>query len=189
MNLYCDFDTFESQCRCKVKDAYLTDTELITVIDQFHKGKKDKIVGHVDLQFLSIERFPRGLVYKFPNLVRMWVNYADIAKITREDLVGLDKLKTLTLIGNKITYLTEDVFDDLRSLTLLNLSNNFIRSIHLKTFDALTLLETLSLESNVCISKKWFKLSSDKELRDKAMEYIAKKCEKHAKKFTISKKQ
>lgn len=178
MELICKFDIFESKYRCIVKWIDFNDTNAITVFGRHKLGLTNENVEHIDIRYLLIEQFPSGLGRKFPNAVRLWINYAKIKKITREDFVGFTKLTTLTLIGNRISRLTEDAFSDLKSLTLLNLSQNYIQQIHPKAFDKLTKLDTLCLKSNMCIDKNWFDLSKDEQLRMFAMETIAYKCEK-----------
>lgn len=176
MELDCEFNMYESKYSTSVRGILFNSCKLFDSSGTHLAGKTNEDVEHLQLCHVRIKMFPLGIGKIFPNLKRLWINYAEIDKICREDFKGLENVTTLTLIGNKIVQLDEDLFHDLPNLIVLNLSNNFIRKIHPKTFDQLKKLDTLCLCNNLNIHSWWTDLSRSENHRNKAMEKIARKC-------------
>lgn len=70
----------------------------------------------------KIEFLPENTARKFPNLIVYDAEHCSIRQISKENFIGLTKLRGLTLFSNSITSVPADAFDDLSSLQELYLS-------------------------------------------------------------------
>lgn len=69
-----------------------------------------------------------------------------------------------------------DVFNNLQGLTNLNMSDNKIKIVEVRLFDALMNLEQVWFFGNTCISSNWNNLTFQSKRRLDMIEEIAIKC-------------
>uniref|UniRef100_A0A3Q0SXG8 LRRCT domain-containing protein n=1 Tax=Amphilophus citrinellus TaxID=61819 RepID=A0A3Q0SXG8_AMPCI len=75
-------------------------------------------------------------------------DFDDMPKLIRVTFIRLLALKKLCMRDNRLTNLTGGLFQGLSNLTMLDLCGNQIQFIHRMTFQHLTSLETVLLDSN-----------------------------------------
>jgi hypothetical protein len=73
-------------------------------------GKTNDDVQGFNCDECQMEYFPRGLHKTFKNLRGIYIFRAGLKAIFKEDLGSFDKLEVLSLYGNKIEVLEQDLF-------------------------------------------------------------------------------
>ncbi|CRK99841.1 CLUMA_CG013144, isoform A [Clunio marinus] len=130
--------------------------EFTCYIDEAIHEKGRKLSGRIDLQTTSfyinknktVKYLPENASAVFPNLERYQAKRCSILEVHYSNFIGLPKLQMLDLSGNQIEILQDDVFKDLTSLELLQLSYNKIENINERNFNGLGNLELLELGHN-----------------------------------------
>lgn len=90
---------------------------------------KNEDVRVLQFQETTVNFIPRGLNLIFPNLDKLKIKNCGLKRITREDLVGLEKLRHLYLDGNELTSLPDDLFIDMPNLKWINFGCNKIEFV------------------------------------------------------------
>ncbi|XP_070493049.1 putative leucine-rich repeat-containing protein DDB_G0290503 [Chironomus tepperi] len=99
----------------------------------------------------QIHFFPRGLNKIFKNLKGIYIYFTGLKEIHQSDLKHFLNLKVLSLSGNSLEILENDLFEFNPDLEDIYLYSNKISHIDPNVFDKLTKLKTLYLSSNACI--------------------------------------
>ncbi|KAL3281786.1 hypothetical protein HHI36_004987 [Cryptolaemus montrouzieri] len=93
----------------------------------------------------------------FENLEELKIDFCKVREIDAGAFDSLRSIVTLTLSGNNIAEIEKGIFNNLQ-VENLNLSTNYITSIHPQAFDNITNLKTVILDYNQlkCWSSDWF---------------------------------
>lgn len=90
--------------------------------------------------------------YAFCNLTSLsellYLNYQPIKILPPYSFVGLDRLESFNLDGNRLTSLSRDTFDRMNSLTELDIQNNVLKQLDEGVFNHMPNLDTLILSEN-----------------------------------------
>lgn len=114
-------------------------------------GKSNENVEAIILSNLALDRFPRLLGCFFPNLKTVTGNNCGLRSIGKADLKGLTKLKQLSLNGNRIISLPNDLFEPTPNIEIVSFYGNRIRFIGDKIFNQLKFLEYANFKMNLTI--------------------------------------
>lgn len=127
MELFCDFDNSSDYC-CNVKSAAITQplTEIKSVNGDHHSNKTKEDVKFLKFEKTVVNFFPRGINLIFPNLNKLVIFNCGLKKISRQDLIGFEKLEHLSLSKNKLTALPNDLFVDMTNLKWIDFNLNKI---------------------------------------------------------------
>lgn len=120
--------------------------------------------------------FPRGLEEFFPKLLKIHMDGVELKEIHQSDLKPFTELEILSLSGNNLENLEEDLLKFNPKLKAFGAGDNKISYIDPNVFDHLSHLRYLLLDKNVC------KLSNADNSRTKVQEIIKvakKKCSKN----------
>ena len=101
----------------------------------------------------SLSSLPDGLFQGCPNLVKLNIggNALPNEEFHAAIFAGLKSLKILNISNNIITEIWADTFQPLKQLSTLLLANNRIRNIDASLFWAIPTLETLDLDHNKAV--------------------------------------
>ncbi|KAL7048947.1 hypothetical protein ACKWTF_003544 [Chironomus riparius] len=79
----------------------------------YHKSACNNAdVKSVIIQGASCKKIPEKLIEFFPNMESLELNKTDITELDKEALIKFKTLKRFASIGNKITILNGDLFDE-----------------------------------------------------------------------------
>ncbi|KAL7015692.1 hypothetical protein ACKWTF_016602 [Chironomus riparius] len=120
--------------------------------DQSTESVTALTIDKADIYFI-----PSNLADKMPNLVALTIKNGKLKKLHQSDLRSLTKLKYLNLDKNHIEVLDDGLFDFNTELQLIWFYNNKITRIGSLVFNNLKSLVNLDLSNNICISKKFAK--------------------------------
>lgn len=107
-------------------------------------------VRGIALSHCKLSTFPRELSQIFPNIDHLSIN-GGISAISKDDLVGFEKLKFLDLQSCEITSLPSDLFEHTPNLEVVYVSHNKITSIGERLLEPLHSLKYLNLHGNTGI--------------------------------------
>lgn len=132
MELHCKyykipFDNTLYTCEV-VKVTKSATTSEIEVIPGVHmEGKSNEDIEHLRIVSKELKFIPRDLIRWFPNLLDVTIINCGIEKVSREDFIGLGKLKVLNLSHNKLTSLPDDLFADMKNIEEIYFDPNNIK--------------------------------------------------------------
>ena len=78
----------------------------------------------------------------------MLLGHNRLTMLAKSDFEGLSSLASLSITSNQLSELTDDVFQDLKALTLLDVSANNFMTLSSKTFEGLSNLKVFYLAKN-----------------------------------------
>jgi predicted house-cleaning noncanonical NTP pyrophosphatase (MazG superfamily) len=100
---------------------------------------------------LNVSIIPENLKFFFPNLSVLKIHNGPLKKITKSDLRSLTMLNEIYITYTYIEELPADLFEDMKSLKIINLCFNRIKFIGKGIFDNLKQLEYVDLRRNPSI--------------------------------------
>lgn len=121
---------------------------VLRTVGEHIEDRTNENLEAISFRELKIERFPRQLELFFPNLKALTINSCGLQSIQRSDLKGLSQLKQLTLNGNEISSLPDDLFDDTPGIETISFYGNTIRFIGMNTLKALRNLQYANFKMN-----------------------------------------
>lgn len=102
----------------------------------------------LNIQSGALREVPRYMGKMFPKLQSVYISKTEISKISADQLLDMNNLKSLTLSNSFIDVIKTGTFKYTPNLTNLNLESNHIKKINLKAFNGLTKLSTIILKNN-----------------------------------------
>lgn len=160
MEIECEFSVFQNYYRCLVTKASITEKSAsIKNFSGIHQpGKSNKDVDYVEFSKAKVEHFPRKLEIFFPNLKSLKITKCGLKEISREDLVGLEKLSDLNLNGNQIKLLPDDLFASMPKLKKIFFDNNRIEFASSKLIEPIisNQIESFYLHGNPSIDAHYY---------------------------------
>ncbi|KAL7011203.1 hypothetical protein ACKWTF_014155 [Chironomus riparius] len=112
----------------------------------------------------NISVIPDGIDTYFPKLKALIFFKVGLRKITSDDFKNLTNLEFLNLNCNQIVVLGENLFQFSTKLTHILMIQNFIVTINPTTFNDLNSLTTLDLSHNLCYNNSAFNHDDVKKL-------------------------
>lgn len=152
---------------CYNDENIIVSTNDVSVNSVVHKNKSE-VVNSVDIEALWIEKgsmkfIPAGISNKFERLKVLLIQSCGLLSVSKENLKQFgDFLEYLTLHGNKITSIDDNLFEFNKNLKSINLSVNPIRFITPEFFENFNKMENIKyigLYKSGCISQGFY--SSD----------------------------
>lgn len=152
-----DWFSIGKHYQCKVEnDPYILSAEdaVITSVTGTHfEDKTNDDVVSISFDFKNMTFFPRGLEMFFKDLKAIHVYRGTLKELHQSDFKELSKLIVISIGATQVEVLEEGLFDYNRELQYIFLVYNRISKIEPNVFDHLNKLESLDLQSNVCINK------------------------------------
>ncbi|CRL03106.1 CLUMA_CG016755, isoform A [Clunio marinus] len=177
-----DWAGFPDSYTCTVTSATITEEgiEIKDFIGEHMEGKSNKDVTALRFNNTVVSFFPRGIFKTFPNLKVLEIHNCGLKKVSRSDLEGLETLKTFYLQKNRLKTLPIDLFDDMRDLQRIFLSENkdleFMSSDMLNE-DLKQRLKIITLEKTKCVDAFYASGMSDSlKSLDDLLQIIDDKC-------------
>lgn len=122
------------------------DVEVINVLDQ-----------------TLLELIPKDIEKFFPYLIGIRWYQGTLVDITAEDLMPFPQLRLLSMRGNKIVIIDEDLFIATPRLEYVSFRENLIEHVGENILDSLPHISEILFENNVCISQN---ARTQRELED-----------------------
>lgn len=116
---------------CVVDSAFVTTPNiLIKSFNGVHEpGKCDVDVEGIMFSNTVVECFPKGLFVTFPNLIFLKIERCGLKRISQRDLIGLENLKTLHLVGNQLKSLPNDLLTRMKKLERISFAANKLENV------------------------------------------------------------
>lgn len=127
------------------------DKKVMRVAGEHADDRTNDDVKAISFFDIKIDRFPRGIEAFFPNLKALTINSCGLKHIRKADLKGMTKLKQLTLNGNDISVLPEDLFDESPQINTISFYGNKIKFIGPDIFDSIPNLKYANFKMNANI--------------------------------------
>lgn len=157
------------------KAAISQNVDVVGIKGHHRPGKNNDDVTRLSFSDLKFQYFPRNPQRIFPSLNCLNINNSDLKEISREDLVGLEKLVCLDLAHNQLKSLPDDLFNNMPHLKYVWLDHNQIQLASSKLIEPLVDNQLILF----CLTKKEFFDSTVnagcRTIRE-LMEKIDKKC-------------
>lgn len=141
-----------SAMACKTHNLNITKPQqVITKVLPF-PNQQDKSVNAFLVHNQNCEYFPNISDF-FGNIEGIAIQKSNLRKITKKDLKGFKNLKSISLFGNRLKIIENELFRYNPKLELVSLFNNQLQPIFPSAFDNIINLKILYLNSNPCINQ------------------------------------
>lgn len=179
MEFECDFSIhschwYNNLYRCEVTNVFKTSRKsgLKYFIGDHTAGKTNDDVKVFKIFKQPLRVFPRNLHKVFPNLTHLVIQRCGLKNITKEDLIGLENLEHLSVWGNILTTLPNDLFVNMKKLRRVFFGNNPIEDLSSKVFEPLEpTLEYVNFENDY-INKEFNKNGGSKNTLQQMMRIL-----------------
>lgn len=156
MEIFCTFSSHQPSINgeiiCKYEVTHvnrIASSGRILGVSTFHiDGKSCKDVQSLSIFSQELNYFPQKLCTYFPNLQSISITGCGIRSLSKFDLIGCEGIKTLILDNNRITSLSEDVFDHAKNLENISFRNNKIEFVDENAFVGLKNLKAVNFMGN-----------------------------------------
>ena len=102
----------------------------------------------------TVHYLPKGFGRFFPNLVRLTVYGSELKSLSQNDLKSLTQLQIIDVSMNDLEFLDDDLFEFNSKLTHVNFTSNKLKYVGENSFNNLKNLKQIDLNSNLCINNK-----------------------------------
>jgi Leucine-rich repeat (LRR) protein len=123
----------------------------LQVIGDHIGSRKNEDVEGISFNNLKIYQIPRNIHRFFSNLKTLTISSCGLKNISKQDFFGLKLLKHLTLNGNLIASLPNNLFENTPVIEAISMYGNKIELIGPNVFDSLKNLKYVNLKMNVNI--------------------------------------
>lgn len=93
---------------------------------RLNENDSDDEATHADIRYI-----PSGISDVLPNLSMLYIQSANLTKISRRNFRKMTLLQVISLTNNRIEYVDEDTFFEVPRLRSLRINGNRLKSIHL----------------------------------------------------------
>jgi Leucine-rich repeat (LRR) protein len=185
MELKCEFKSVVYEgveyYTCVVKKASITKayTKIKNTIGEHLPGKSNQDVESIEFQDTTVRYFPRGLHKIFPALKVLRIDFCGLKSISRDDLIGLEKLEALDLRSNDLEWLPSNLLVRMTNLKRIVFFDSKLERISSKLLEPIASSLLVNFNSNTKINS-YFSPGfggSTKSLQE-LMKIIDKNCEK-----------
>ncbi|CRK99123.1 CLUMA_CG012189, isoform A [Clunio marinus] len=128
--------------------------------DQFHDLQSSRTANETDkeIKFFGISKrtfqLPENLGFVLKDLEVYEAKNKRIKFLKSSNFLNLNLLRALTLSGNDIEELPENIFDNLEVLEVINLKENKISFISSDIFNHLATLKVVNFVQNLCVDEE-----------------------------------
>lgn len=140
---------------CTVTSCYIKNKGLVAEFKAKHAvNRNNQSVRGLKFENTIVHYMPRNLAKIFPNLIYLEIKNCELQEISAEDLAGLKLLQDLSLEGNNITTLPEDIFKNMKQLKEVGLSKNLIQKFDVNILKPIKeTIESFHIENNPGINE------------------------------------
>lgn len=142
MRFFCNFELLSygnPRYTCKVRRMYYLpqspETWSIEIIGSHERYKSNIDVTVLEIISRPLKSFPGLLHTVFPRLTTLTITGCGIKKISKEHLIGLERLKELDLHDNNLVFLQDDLLADKKELKTIRFSDNKIERLSSKLLE------------------------------------------------------
>jgi hypothetical protein len=160
-------------CNAKILTYGVNDEKLTEVSQNHLKSFKNIDVKLVNIDNQLYDKVPQNMDDFFPNLHGFFMQDCKLENITKTDLKPFAKLKYLSLYGNLLEVIENDLFEHTPDLVFINFTWNRLKHVGSNILDTLSKLKTASFYSNICISRD---VLDDKTEMKELKHELLKKC-------------
>lgn len=142
MNIKCEFffslPNSYSRYECDVTSIlYLPNSKALTASGTHLMGNSNEDVETLQFSDIHVKYFPRGIGEMFPNLKELNISSCGLKKITKQDLIGLEKLTSLSLVNNKLVSLPSNLLENLDNISICSIREKELKFVDSKMFEHL----------------------------------------------------
>lgn len=148
------FSSLAYGCIAKIMTYNLQDDNITELLGDHLKGWKNEAVKVVDIDKQPYEKIPRDLASKFQNLEGLFVQESKLKSVSKLDFQPFPQLKMLSLTGNLLEQLENDMFEFTPKIYYLNLSWNLLKHIGTDFLKSLPQISIASFIRNLCVDKE-----------------------------------
>lgn len=137
----------------RVKEPKIIDNSRTIVQDVIIDENKEELhaLKEINFQDIKLHFIPRGFQSPFKDITKLTAITCQLKEVHRADLSQFPKLKILWLWGNDLEVIESDLFQANPQLELIDLGTNKIWFIAENSFKNLKALEKVKLNANLCI--------------------------------------
>lgn len=140
---------------CTGTVRYIGDSRIITQVTGTHSiDKNDSHVIGLLINGPTLRLAPRKIHQFFPNLESLALLNNNMEEISRDDLLGLTKLRVVNFYSNKIQRIDSNLFENHLGIEAFSIAENPVKHVGLSAFEHTTQLTTLHFYFNTCYSDK-----------------------------------
>lgn len=140
-------------CTAKILKHGLNNDHLTEVSQDHKKSFRNKNVQLLNIENQPYDKIPLDIIKFFPNLLGLFVKDCKMRNVTKMDLKPFSKLKYLSLYGNFLEVIENDLFDYTPDLVFINFTWNRLKHIGSNILDTLNHLQMALFNGNICISQ------------------------------------
>lgn len=161
-------------CDAKILQYGRNNESLTEIISDHIKSATNNDVKLINIEKQTYNQIPDGIINFFPNLEGFMMQDSNLKNISSADLRPYRRLKYLSLVGNDIQFLENDLFIHTPRIVYINLAWNLLKNIGTDIFESLTFLKSISFFRNPCSTAEVWEGTEDefKAFRSD----IAKRC-------------
>ncbi|CAG9807899.1 unnamed protein product [Chironomus riparius] len=149
IELYCG--KYASDVKCQASN-YISVNTTVVIEKVSSKTLKQKELEDAPILIFNrdyqIEALPQKIGHHFKQLKELIVNLIGLKIVRRSDFNDMSSLSTLNLAENKLTEILSDTFEDLKNLTILFINGNQIKKIDPVLLIKLKMLRALNAQNN-----------------------------------------
>lgn len=155
MKLHCEFSFNQKTLvyKCTVSKISGELNNKLHLVGTHVNDKSMKDVTAIQIQCIELKTFPSYLAAINPLIEILSINSCGIEQVSKYDLIGFKNLKQLSLNGNELTILPEDLFEYSPKLEYLSLYGNRIEQIGTNLLQPLRNIEYVNLKMNTNIDE------------------------------------
>lgn len=128
--------------------------------------KSNSDVKTLLIKFQFTYFLPSEIAKSFDEIENLIVESSKLQKLSKNDFLGLENLRKISLTNNEISTVESETFDRLKKLKILNLSRNSISSLGSKIFAKLEGLLSLDLSENLLTELRADVLASTNNIKE-----------------------
>lgn len=156
-NLECTFGTEDWNFGAAGKTCYMKNVvvtapnQMVTSVNS-RSGLKDSEVKLIRADFQTINFIPSGIEKYFPELLGVAIMNCHLKSIEKSDLKTFDKLIYLHIASNDLETLPNDLFEFHTELRTIQAYNNKLKYVGENIFAQLKSLQYAQFSNNICIN-------------------------------------
>lgn len=144
-------------CNAKILMYGINNDTVTEVIESHMKGSTNKNVKLLNIDRQPYNKIPKGITKFFQNLVGLFVQDSKLQSVSNKDLRPFPKLQYLSLYGNLIESIENDLFKFTPNIVYVNFGWNLLMHVGTGILKPLKKLSTVSFYRNTCISSEVWK--------------------------------
>jgi BTB/POZ domain len=141
-------DARKDRYTCKIDKILITEpgTEITSFVGKHLLNRTNNDVTGIFFKTSIVHYFPKNLHKVFPNLNALSIDNCGLKEISREDLIGLEKLEDICLPQNKLRSLPHDLFEGMVNLKEITFNENKLEFLRSKLLDPIAVNGIIRLD-------------------------------------------